>query len=310
MPTMNPPLRLLAVGPAPDGLAASPWGPFDVRPCASLEVAAERLAHGGCDALLLCLPPRDVERVATWPALSQAVLDTAVVVVTERPDPALATLLLARGVQDLLDGARSDAEDVARALHLALGRRRLERDARGAGATDLSTGLPDQVQLLEHVNHLLALREREPAPMALLVVRVEGLAGEETGPEDTTAAALRRKLAVRLRASLRASDVVASVGRDAFAVLLARLGEPDAGAGVAAKLARTMARPLRVGGHDWSVALRIGVAQYPAHGRDAQSLLRRAFAQAVGSVVAADAGFARLVEGARGAAANDEAVEG
>lgn len=304
---MNPPVRLLAVGPAPDGLAASPWGPFDVRPCASLEAAAERLVHGGCDALLLCLPPREVERVAAWPALSQAVLEAAVVVVTERPDPALATLLLARGVQDLLDGARSDAEDVARALHLALARRRLERDARGAGATDLATGLPDQAQLLEHLNHLLALREREPAPMALLVVRVEGLAGAEAGLGATAAGALRRKLAVRLRASLRASDVVASVGRDAFAVLLARIDEPDAGAGVAAKLARTMARPLRVGGHDWSVALRIGIAQYPAHGRDAQSLLRRAFAQAVGSAVAADAGFARLVEGARGAAANDEA---
>jgi len=301
---MTPP-RLLVVGPPPDGLANTPWGPFAAEVCASLEGAAARLALAGYDALLLQLPPRDAERIAAWPALAQAVLDAAVVVVTERPDPALAALLLERGVQDLLAGPAT-AGEAARALHLALARRRIERDARTAHATDLATGLPNQAQLLEHMNHLLALREREPAPMALLVVRVEGLAKAEAALGAAAAGALRRKLAVRLRTSLRASDVVASLGRDAFAALLAWIDEPGAGARVADKLRQALTRPLRVGGRDWSVAVRVGVGQYPAHGKDAQALLRQAFAQAAGSAALGHAGFASLAEGARATAANDE----
>jgi len=302
---MSPPPRLLVVGPPTDGLAVTPWGPFDAEACASLEDAAARLSVAGYDALLLQLPPREAERIAAWPALAQAVLDAAVVVVTERPDPALAALLLERGVQDLLAAPAVPAE-AARALHLALVRRRLERDARVAHATDLATGLPNQAQLLEHVNHLLALREREPAPMALLVVRVEGLATAEAALGAAAAGALRRKLAVRLRASLRASDVVASLGGDAFAALLAWIDEPGAGARVADKLRQALSRALRVGGRDWSVAVRVGVGQYPAHGKDAQALLRQAFAQATGSAALGHAGFAHLAEGARATAANDE----
>ena len=40
-------------------------------------------------------------------------------------------------------------------------------DARKAYATDLETGLPHQQQLIEHMSHLLALREREPAATRL-----------------------------------------------------------------------------------------------------------------------------------------------
>ena len=64
--------------------------------------------------------------------------------------------------------------------------------------------------------------------MALIVLRIGGLArtAEQLGAE--AANVLRRKAAVRLRAGLRASDVVASIGNDAFAVLLAWMDAPTA----------------------------------------------------------------------------------
>jgi GGDEF domain-containing protein len=91
-------------------------------------------------------------------------------------------------------------------------RKRLEQAARNAYATDLATGLPHQAQLLEHMTQLLALREREPAPMVLLVLRIEGLASGRGALGAEAANILRRKVAVRLRGGLRASDVVASIG--------------------------------------------------------------------------------------------------
>lgn len=276
----QPPQPVLVLGAAPDGLAATAWGPFALRPCADLDAVTAAMAAGGVTAVLLDLPDADAARgLADWPGLPQLVLGAAVLVLTEAPTPALLAPLLERGVQDLLPRTLA-ADALGRALQAAIARQALAQDARRSWSTDLATGLPNQAQLLEHMNHLLALREREPAPMALLVVRIEGLLAAQTrlGPE--AAGVLRRKLAVRLRAALRASDVVASLGADAFAVLLAWIDAPAAAVGVAAKLERALTKPLQLGASALDVGVRIGASHYPVQGRDAGTLLRLALSEA------------------------------
>jgi diguanylate cyclase (GGDEF)-like protein len=310
--TMSDPLRILTVGwPAPD-LAASPWGPFAVAGCASLAEAAMALRDQAPDAVLLHLPgPAEAERLSEWPALSHAVLDAAVVVVVSAdPAPGAAVGWLQLGVQDVLARVDASGERLARVLRLAVERKRIDRAARKAFATDLATGLPNHAQLLEHLTHLFALREREPAPMALIALRMEGLAAtaDAFGPE--AANVLRRKVAVRLRAGLRASDVVAAVGADTFVVLLAWIDAPDDGQRVAAKLAVTLRRPFAVAGRERSVAVSVGIALYPAQGKEPEALLRRALAQAASVVATGSAPGGQAVERGRSAAANDEAPPG
>lgn len=299
-PMSSAALRLLAV--ASDlHLPAGPWGPFDTTRCASLEAAGQQLREQTPELLLLAAEPGDV---LSWPALSHAVFDTAVVVLADAP-PADAAALLQRGVQDVLPAAAAPAE-VARALHLAAERKRLDRAAHKAYATDLATGLPNPAQLHEHLAHLFALREREPAPMALIVLRVEGLArtAAELGAE--AANVLRRKAAVRLRAGLRASDVVAALGDDSFAVLLAWMDAPEAGERVAAKLAQALAEPFSVAGRPQALRVAVGLASYPAHGRDAEALLRRALGQAAQQATLGAGGAARPADRGPSAAANDD----
>ncbi|MBA3625756.1 MAG: GGDEF domain-containing protein, partial [Methylibium sp.] len=147
---MTQPWRLLIVGVPPKGLAASAWGPFEIDACGDLEAARERLATLRFDGLLLVLPAGDeARRLLLWTALSQAVQGAAVVVATGRPDAALAGALLERGVQDVVALAEASTEALARAMHLALLRKRIEHQARSAHVTDLATGLPNQTQLLE-----------------------------------------------------------------------------------------------------------------------------------------------------------------
>jgi diguanylate cyclase (GGDEF)-like protein len=246
------------------------------------------------------------QRLADWQALSHAVLDAAVVVVAPDIEPDLAVALARRGVQDLLPQTSADPGTLARVLCLAVERKRLERTARKAYATDLSTGLPNHAQLLEHMTHLLALREREPAPMALLVLRIEGLSTTERALGSEAANVLRRKLAVRVRAGLRASDVVASIGNDAFAVLLAWIDAPDDALRVAGKLALALQQPVRVASQEQAVAVAVGVSQYPEHGKQADELLRRALGQASSSAATGRTGFANRVERGGEPAANDE----
>jgi len=300
---MSVALRVLCVADdaLPD-LAGSPYGPFALRHCTSLADAAEQLREQPPDALLLCLP--DAAVLFAWPALSHAVLDAAVVVVAPSLAAEPAVQLLQMGVQDVLPTAEPVA--LAHALRLAIERKRIEQTARKAYATDLSTGLPNHTQLLEHMTHLLALREREPAPMALIVLRVDGLArtGQALGAE--AANVLRRKAAVRLRAALRASDVVASIGTDAFAVLLAWIDSPQDGERVTAKLAQSLAQPYSVAGRKQTLGVSAGLSSYPEHGKAADTLLRRALGQAAQVATVGAAGVASRIDRGPDAAANDD----
>jgi diguanylate cyclase (GGDEF)-like protein len=303
--TMTSTLQVLWLGDPPADLAASAWGPFEWHRCASLDEAARALGERRHDALVLAAGT-EPSSLLEWQALSHAVLDSAVVVVAEAVSPDLAARLLQRGVQDLLPTGAADAPAIARVLRASVERKRLEMAARKAYATDLSTGLPNHAQLLEHMSHLLALREREPAPMALLVLRIEGLSTTQAALGAEAANVLRRKLAVRLRAGLRASDVVASIGGDAFAVLLAWIDAPADGLRVAAKLAQSLRQTVKVAGQERAVAVSVGVSQYPEQGRQAEELLHRAIGQAAATAAAGREGFANRAERGAARAANDE----
>ena len=155
---------------------------------------------------------------------------------------------------------------------------------------------------------MLALREREPAPMVLLVLRIEGFGAAAARLGGEAGNVLRRKVAVRLRSALRASDVVAAIGPDAFGVLLGRLESRSDGERVAGKLVRTLQQPVTVAGQPCAVTASVGLALYPDHGKDANTLLQRASAQA-GSVATLGAeGFAVRTDRSGSTAANDEPV--
>jgi diguanylate cyclase (GGDEF)-like protein len=305
--------QLLATGGLMDEVAASPWGPFEPHAVASLDELAVQLGTQRADALSIGLPDAAAaEALLHWPALSHAVLDAAMVVTLPDPSAALVQRLLDRGVQDVLPLAAVQAapQTLARALRMAIQRKQIERAARKAYATDLATGLPNHAQLLEHMSHLLALREREPAPMALLVLRVEGLATTEARLGTESANVLRRKVAVRLRAGLRASDVVAAIGGDSFAVLLAWIDAPADGEHVAAKLVHALQQPFSVTGQNLALAVSAGISLYPTHGKDADALLHRAAGQAAGTASVGRGGMANFTERGPATAANDEEPPG
>ena len=141
--------------------------------------------------------------------------------------------------------------------------------------------------------------------MAVLALRVE-LPGAGDPGDDI--ALLRRKVAVRLRAAVRASDIVASVGDDSFVVLLGAVLSPAEASRVADKLATGIVAPFKVGGAELAVGVAVGIAHYPHDGTQADRLLRRALALAAVAppMVPAHAVAAHDVSGAIRTAANDE----
>ncbi len=277
---MNAPTRLPAVSVlAVDahGLGAR-LAELAARPGFDVQLGATARAKEVDVVLLHAADRAALAALATLPGLPALAYDRPVVVACGEPDEEAEAELLRLGVEALVSDR--DGADLARALRHAHVRKQVERMARTAYATDLATGLPHQAQLLEHMTHLIALREREPAPLVLIVLRVDGVAQAAARLGGEAANVLRRKIAVRLRGGLRASDVVASLGGDLFAVMLGRVDVVSDGDGVAAKLLRALEQPFILAGHPCSVSAAFGMASYPAHGKEAAQLLQRATAQA------------------------------
>ena len=301
-------IPLLAVAVA--ALEASDYGPFSVLAGESRDAVLARLGEGGCDALILA-GDADASHDGDGDALDLAAAaagDAAILVVTAVLEPTRVLDWLRRGAQDVLLHRELHAPALALRLRAAIERQRRERLARTAYATDLGTGLPHQQQLIEHMSQLIALREREPAPMAVLALRIEGLATTEARLGREAANVLRRKVAVRLRAGVRASDVVAALVDDHYAVLLGSILTPADAARVGAKLLKALLEPFTVAGHEVAVATALGIGQYPQDGSQPDPLLKRAVGLAAAAQAQGRAGFANFGAAGAGAqgAANDE----
>lgn len=250
---------------------------FDIRTAAGLDCTEARDAHS--EVIVLALGADAAEVVLGWPALAVAAADAALVVLAPAMADAQAQRLIEAGVQDIVFHA--DLGSLAQRLRLAAGRKAIEREARKAYATDLMTGLPNRTQLIEHLSQVLALREREPAPVSLLVFRMDGFQGIEGAHGPESANVVRRKVAVRLRGGVRSSDVVASLGADVFAVLLPSTESPADAQRVVDKLVRMLRDPFNVAGITVGVTAHVGVAQYPQDGQQPDDLLRHASAAAL-----------------------------
>ena len=233
----------------------------------------------------------------------------ALIVVVVEPDTGPAAGWLHRGADDVIGRDELSAASTARRIRFAVERHRRDAGRTPSYSTDPGTGLPHRQQLVEHLSQLLALREREPAPMAVVVLRIEGLEpAVDAEPHGADRDAVRRKLAVRLRAAVRASDVVASIDACSFAVLLGSILAPSDAERVAGKLGAVLIAPVAVGGIERAVAVAVGIARYPQDGKDGERLLRRASALAAVAPASGNAGPTTVRDARGGAriAANDE----
>jgi GGDEF domain-containing protein len=291
-------LRVLAVATA----AAAPGFAIETSP--GWPAAIARLGGEEFDVVLVDgdLAPGSAAEIAF--VAERAALVVAVV----EPDAEHAVGWLRQGADDVIGRDELAGGAGWRRLRFAVERRRHRDLARNAYSTDPGTGLPHRQQLVEHLSQLLALREREPAPMAVLAFRIEGLRPRAGGAEAADVDTLRRKIAVRVRAGVRGSDIVAAIDDDAFAVLLGSILAPADAERVGAKLVAALLAPFTVGAIDRRVAVAFGIAQYPQDGQDAERLLRRALALAAAAPATSSGGpaAARDADGAERAAANDE----
>ena len=140
---------------------------------------------------------------------------------------------------------------------------------------DALTDLPNRALLKETLEQALLTAERERAALTLAVMdlnrfkEINDTLGHGCGDE------LLRQVAGRVRRALRASDFVARLGGDEFAILLP--GADNASAlQVIQRTLEELATPFELEGHSLDAGGSIGIAVYPTHGTDADTLMRHA----------------------------------
>ena len=138
------------------------------------------------------------------------------------------------------------------------------------------TGLPNRVLLLDRLQSVLPLDDhRAEQPVALLVMDLDRFKEVNDTFGHKCGDVLLQLVSGRLQAALPDGATLARLGGDEFAVLLPNAPIRTA-TEVSEHLLRTLEEPFMVEGLALAVGASIGIALYPDHALDSDSLLRRA----------------------------------
>jgi diguanylate cyclase (GGDEF)-like protein/PAS domain S-box-containing protein len=155
-------------------------------------------------------------------------------------------------------------------------RKRVEAHVQYLALHDALTGLANRVLFFDRLNGAIAAAHRKGSAFALLYLDLDDFKpiNDSFGHEAGDLAL--RSVAERLRDCVRESDTVARLGGDEFILLVNDTVEEAAAVTVAEKAIAALKRPLPIDGCPHTIGASIGIALYPRHGQDADSLLRRA----------------------------------
>lgn len=140
---------------------------------------------------------------------------------------------------------------------------------------DALTGLPNRVQLAEHIRYALSLAKRRNEQFAVMFVDIDLFKNINDTFGHNVGDSLIVMVARRLQSILRAEDTVARLGGDEFILMLPECDTQGA-AQVAQKILHTVSEPCQIEQFDLAVTASIGIALYPDDGLEMDALFKSA----------------------------------
>jgi diguanylate cyclase (GGDEF)-like protein/PAS domain S-box-containing protein len=141
---------------------------------------------------------------------------------------------------------------------------------------DTLTGLPNRTRLTEHVEEAVArVGTGETRSLALLFLDVDSFKDVNDSLGHSAGDALLIEIARRLKEQAGPHDVVSRLGGDEFVMVLEDL-DADQASGVAEKVLRSLAAPVRLEHMTLSASASIGISLLPGDSADREELLKHA----------------------------------
>jgi diguanylate cyclase len=146
-------------------------------------------------------------------------------------------------------------------------------EVRRQATTDDLTGLPNRRHLDRRLHERLDAARVRGASVALLLIDLDGFKELNDTLGHRAGDIVLEQIGPRLRGVLRAGDDLARLGGDEFAVVLSEAADAEP---VGRRIGQALAAGLTVDGIDVRIGASIGIAVFPEHGDDAETLLQRA----------------------------------
>ncbi len=168
------------------------------------------------------------------------------------------------------------AQSIANVLATAIERQESAERFTYLAQYDQLTGLPNRNLFRDRLTQAIARARREDGRPALLCLdldrfkEINDTFGHETGDQ------VLRNVAGRLADCVRAGDTIARLGGDEFVIILDNLVTATDAEKLARKILLAFSQPTRLDSTDFYVTPSIGLAIYPEHGSDTNSLLKHA----------------------------------
>ncbi len=254
-------LAVLVVGVDPARLEGSA-----VESADDMLGALAHLSDGGIDVVCTSLDLPDAQGLDVVRTFRDQAPDVPVIVLAEKASGARDAI--AAGASDVLP-ADAPADLVARSVRYAATVQRLRAQLHRHQTVDELTGLLNARGFELLATHHLRLADRSKHPVVIVFVRME----EVTEPERDRAVVGAADV---IRSAVRASDVVARVGSDAFCVLLSGTS-PGSEPVVLSRVVEAVAAHDAETGRATGSTLWVGAAEYdPEQPQGLQDLIAQA----------------------------------
>jgi diguanylate cyclase (GGDEF)-like protein len=140
---------------------------------------------------------------------------------------------------------------------------------------DALTGLPNRVLFRERVQQAINVAGSANVQLAVMLMDLDRFKEVNDTLGHHYGDMLLKEVGPRLEGLLRDSDGVARLGGDEFAMLLVNVSAPGS-VHVAGKVRDELQQPFEINDLKLHVDASVGIALYPQHGRDVDTLLQRA----------------------------------
>ncbi len=141
---------------------------------------------------------------------------------------------------------------------------------------DALTGLPNRILFTDRLNLALTEARRSQHSLAVMFMDLDRFKTINDTLGHSAGDALLQEVANRVKHCLRESDTVARWGGDEFTLLLPNIDHIEDATRTAQRILEAFREVIPLEGHDIYVNTSIGIAFYPADGREAETLLKNA----------------------------------
>ncbi len=197
-------------------------------------------------------------------------------------EPAHKLRALQSGAKDFISKP-FDLAEVTMRVHNMLEVRLSHQEAREHGKVleswalkDALTGLANRRLLADRMSVAIVHARRNKSAMAVMYLDLDGFKQVNDTLGHAGGDTLLKTVSGRLVATVREEDTVARLGGDEFVIALWHVTGTEDAARVALKMIDAIGQPYTIDGQTVHLTTSVGVAIYPAHGEEEETLMKNA----------------------------------